>query len=790
MEVSDLNVKVYKRQSPFSMVVIFVLGIVIGFALFYIYSQLNSPPPKETSIQPQIVQQKKPTEAEEPPQKEPPQFEPKDTDEQKLVAELENIAPIIYLVDENKFNDDVLILIQQIHPFAVAIRHSGENANRDSFVGLLQNIRNTIQQGSCDLPLFAMELDLNYLSSLTEFQGLAKISDFNINTDISKIVDAGTSYAKKARELGISMFLGPMIELYVPGRVPETEKSRYFGDTTESIQKIGLSFAQGIWQGKVITVIKSFPSKSLALKKEVDNKISFALEVDNPAGDMNQAISQLATWLFPFSEAVHQGLPALLVSHVAIPLLDSENPYLPASVSQKVIQGLIREKWNYQGIIIADDISEYPLNSSETYTDVALRMIGVGIDLICTSLEDINELSKMVNVIEQNISKEAKDERCMKLAKLVMAVRPLSVKKEETIPFSEPIPTTEPTTAPIPSKTTLIAQEPVPTPSETVSEPPKEEIPPSVNIEQSIPPTAEQSTTTLKTSELSETKVAQDLSHIVTETKPIPEEQTTTTEVPKEASTIGKTTEGAESTINKEKEEKSEIEEPIEEKPLTESDEVKKEEVTKVSEKSSEKVENTKSIVKVPQPPGTKAICHQIARGETLYAIAQKYNVKPKDIMAWNGIDNPNLIKYGFKLLVYVPEGVEINSKEKRSSVPAEQQKPATGKESEIAPIAIPETELQTEKNNAQSQPVIEPIKEKPKTDETTPDKTQEKLAIPSGEIIIYIVKHGDTLDSIAKDTRVSKEEIIQLNNLKKPYILPAGRKLKVPRIPKVRFNN
>ncbi len=67
-----------------------------------------------------------------------------------------------------------------------------------------------------------------------------------METDISKIAEAGTSYAQKARELGISMFLGPMIELYVAGRVPETDKGYYFGDTTESIQKIGLSFAQGI----------------------------------------------------------------------------------------------------------------------------------------------------------------------------------------------------------------------------------------------------------------------------------------------------------------------------------------------------------------------------------------------------------------------------------------------------------------------------------------------------------------------------------------------------------------
>lgn len=783
MEVIDLNVKAYKRQSPFRMVAIFVLGIVVGFALFYIYSQLSSPPPKETPLQPQIVQQKESTETEEPTQKEPTQPEPEETEEQRLVAQLENIAPLIYLVDAENFNDEVLILLQQIHPFAVAIRHSGENANRDNFIGLLQKIRTATQQSGSDLQLFAMELDLNYLSSFTEFQGLPKISDFNMETDIAKIVEAGTAYAQKAREFGISMFLGPMIELYVAGRVPEIDKSQYFGETTESIQKIGLSFTQGIWQGKVIPVVKSFPSKSLALKKEVDNKVTFALEVDNPGGDMNQAISQLATWLFPFSEAVHQDLPALLVSHVAIPLLDDESPYLPASVSQKVIQGLIREKWNYKGIIVADDISEYPLDGSETYTDVALRMIGVGVDLICTSLKDINELAKMVNVIEQNISKEAKDKRCMNLAKLVMAVRPLPVKKEEITPSTEIIHQAEPTTAPVSTDTTFIAQEPVLTPSETPVEPPKEE---------ETPPTIEQTPTIPETAQSPESKLAQDLSQIVTETKPISEEQTTeqstTTEAPKEETAIEKTAEETASVIKEEKKEEVSIAKPPEEKPTTGSKEVEKEEVSKDSEKSAEKGEAPKAIVKVPQPPGTKAISHKIARGETLHAIAKKYNVKPKDIMAWNGIDNPNLIKYGFKLIIYVPEDMDVSA-EQKPSIPIKQQKPAPAKESEIAPISIPEIESETDKSGVQIQPVNEPVEETPKTEDTPTATDQEKSSTPPVETIIYTVKHGDTLESIARDTHVPKEEIIRLNNLKKPYILPAGRKLRVPRVHKVVFN-
>ncbi len=771
MEVIDLNVKAYKKQSPFRMIAIFVLGVVVGFALFYIYSQLSSPPSKEISIQPQIVQQKEPGETEESTQKETPSPEPKETEEQKLVKELENMSPLVYLVDEEKLNDEMLNVLQQIHPFAVAIRHSGENVDRDNFLGLLQKIRNVTQQSGSDLPLFAMKFDLNYLPSFPEFQGLPKISDFNMETDISKIAEAGTSYAQKARELGISMFLGPMIELYVAGRVPETDKGYYFGDTTESIQKIGLSFAQGIWQGKVVPVIKSFPGKSLAQKKEIDNKTSFVLEVDNPGGDMNQAISQLATWLFPFSEAVHQGLPALLVSHVAIPLLDDENPYLPASVSQKVIQGLIREKWNYQGIIIADDISEYPLDGSETYTDVALRMTGVGIDLICTSLGDVNELTKMVNVIEQNISKEAKEERCMKLAKLVMAVRPLPVKKEEMAPSMEAIPPAEPTTSPVPTETTSIAQGPASASPETPVEPPKEEITPTSpdSTEQQTSSTAEQSPTTPEASKTPETKVAQDLTQIVTETKPISEEQTT------EKNSVAEAPKGETATTKPA--EKTPKEETATEKPVSDSKEEKKEEVVKEVTKNVEKAEVPKSIQKAPQPPGTKAIYHQIARGETLYAIAQRYNVKPKDIMAWNGIDNPNLIKYGSKLIIYVPESMNVSSTG---------QKPSSVKRPEIAPVSVPTTESEKNSNNIQ----LQPVEENSKNEETaTAASAQEKPSTPSGEMTIYIVKHGDTLDSIARDTHVPKEEIIKLNNLKKPYILPSGRKLKVPRVPKVGFN-
>ena len=755
VEVIDLNVKAYKKQSPFGSVLIFVLGVLVGIALSYMYLQLN-PPPKETPPPSPMAEipKEKPQKQEEPPPV---------NEEQKLLSDLETISPIIYIVNEDKYSDSTIDLLNQIHPFAVVVKPSPGNIDKDKYLNLLQTIRDKVKSNVSDLPLLAMDLDFHFLQSLPEFQELPKLADFNTSTDTQKIVGAGNLYAQKIREWGISMLFGPMIEIYVAGRAPETERGNYIGDTTEAIQWVGLSFSQGIWQGKVIPVIKSFPSKTLAVKKEVNGKVCFALEVDKAEENMNQAISQLATWLFPFSEAVHQNLPALLVSHVSIPLLDDENPYLPASVSQKIIYGLIRGKWGYKGVIIADDIAEYPLEGTATYADVALQMTGVGIDLICSSLGDVNEMAKMVQIIEQNVSKEAKEERCMRLAQLFSVVRPLPKKeKQETTPPTEATLIAQQTQTPVPSTETMnpptveappsAATETTPAPNQETPATPAESTPTPAATTETSPaentssPTA---TTPINTTPPKETTVAQDLTQIVTETKPKQEEKSVETakaEPPKE--------------------------------------EIKTEQQPSTPPKAGTE---TKSIGKAPQPLGTKAINHKIARGETLYNIAQKYQVKPKDLMAWNGIQDPNLIKYGLNLVVYVAQGTE--EKPPQQKAPDTQEKPKTSPtDKSVAPLTLPEAENEENTPATQTIPVTTATEEKPKSEETA---TQEapKDSSPTKETIIYTVKYGDTLDSIARDMRVTKEEIIQLNNLKKPYLLPAGRKLKVPHVPKIGFN-
>lgn len=51
-------------------------------------------------------------------------------------------------------------------------------------------------------------------------------------------------------------------------------------------------------------------------------------------------------------------------------------------------------------------------------------------------------------------------------------------------------------------------------------------------------------------------------------------------------------------------------------------------------------------------PSASGAKYHTLAKGETLYAVSRKYNVKPKDLLAANNFKDPNHLSIGTKVLI------------------------------------------------------------------------------------------------------------------------------------------
>src|SRR4029078_1807942 len=73
----------------------------------------------------------------------------------------------------------------------------------------------------------------------------------------------------------------------------------------------------------------------------------------------------------------------LMVGHVALTAVDSRRP---ASHSKAVIDGIIRKKWNYDGIIITDDLVMGAVYGRNICTAV-VEALNAGVDLLLVAFD-------------------------------------------------------------------------------------------------------------------------------------------------------------------------------------------------------------------------------------------------------------------------------------------------------------------------------------------------------------------------------------------------------------------
>ncbi|NJD87694.1 MAG: LysM peptidoglycan-binding domain-containing protein, partial [Betaproteobacteria bacterium] len=61
-----------------------------------------------------------------------------------------------------------------------------------------------------------------------------------------------------------------------------------------------------------------------------------------------------------------------------------------------------------------------------------------------------------------------------------------------------------------------------------------------------------------------------------------------------------------------------------------------------------------------PKPVAKPVPTHAIKRGETLVGIALQYGLDYRELAAWNGITNPNVISVGQVLVLAAPAGAPV----------------------------------------------------------------------------------------------------------------------------------
>jgi beta-N-acetylhexosaminidase len=209
--------------------------------------------------------------------------------------------------------------------------------------------------------------------------------------------EIGALVGREVRAVGFDMNYAPVLDFATNPANPIIA-SRSFGRTPEIVSELGVALAAGLESAGVAACGKHFPGHG-------DTSQDSHLELPRLPHSLKR-LERLE--LVPFAAAAKAGVPSMMTAHVIFEPLDS---VYPATMSRPIIQGILRDKMGYDGLIVTDDIEMRAIADHYGIEDTVVRGLNAGIDhfLCCHTAELAHKaIEAVIRAVENGtVSREA-----------------------------------------------------------------------------------------------------------------------------------------------------------------------------------------------------------------------------------------------------------------------------------------------------------------------------------------------------------------------------------------------
>jgi beta-N-acetylhexosaminidase len=334
----------------------FILGVAIGFSIAYAFFGWRKPSPQiQAPVQEVVTPIMPATPPAEMPATEMVAVETAPTPALETPVAEEALWPGRFLflgVEAPTLNDEMKALLKEVRPGGVVIK--GDRLGPvEEVVALVQQIKDAAGGQS---PLIAVDQEGGKRNPLG-IEKAPSAAELGRGKDPEAAREAGRACGKAAVERGIAVVFGPVLNVLDRAAKETREddayvsRDRVFGSDQGLVELMGLAFAGGESEAGAIPVVKYYPGIGTRHK----GGAPYVLDASS---------RKLAELMYPFSEAAAQNIPGIMVGHIAAPELDRKNPDRPASISPVLVQTVLREKFHYEGFILADDVSSDALGAA------------------------------------------------------------------------------------------------------------------------------------------------------------------------------------------------------------------------------------------------------------------------------------------------------------------------------------------------------------------------------------------------------------------------------------------
>lgn len=224
--------------------------------------------------------------------------------------------------------------------------------------------------------------------------------------------------ARELRAVGCNLDFAPMLDLHLQPQSPVTS-GRSFGPHPKEVARLGAAFSRGLGLENVLACAKHFPGHG-------DTVVDPHRDLPMFRGTLGRLRT---TELVPFAGAISADVPMIMTAHILLPEVDKN---WPASLSQTLLETVLRNEMQFKGLILADDLGMGAIAKKQSAADAAVRTFQAGSDLallchdwsiVTTALEAVasslqnrefeegkwNASRERIACIQQNVSTAPQD---------------------------------------------------------------------------------------------------------------------------------------------------------------------------------------------------------------------------------------------------------------------------------------------------------------------------------------------------------------------------------------------
>jgi beta-N-acetylhexosaminidase len=211
------------------------------------------------------------------------------------------------------------------------------------------------------------------------------------NPDYARRV--GVVTGREAKAIGIYHVYSPVLDVNNNADNPVINV-RSFGEDPEDVAKYGIAFIDGLQSTGVLATAKHFPGHG---DTNVDSHRG--LPIIELSRDRMEKVE-----LLPFRRAIDAGVGSVMIAHIALPQIDGEQitplkqfiqgdaehgaeivkqqATIPATLSEKVQTGILRNDMGFKGLIVSDAMSMSGLTIYFTQEEAGVRAFLAGTDIL------------------------------------------------------------------------------------------------------------------------------------------------------------------------------------------------------------------------------------------------------------------------------------------------------------------------------------------------------------------------------------------------------------------------